>query len=92
MKNIHYKKKKHDHLVIEFDNKTKLIYNDVRRFGYIILKKKPLDIIDIDSLGIDTTPRIKTLKVIEPPKRKAGVMVSDVKELVKKLKYEAKVI
>ena len=55
-------------------------------------KKKPLDIIDIDSLGIDTTPRIKTLKVIEPPKRKAGVMVSDVKELVKKLKYEAKVI
>ena len=55
-------------------------------------KKKPLDIIDIDALGIDTTPRIKTLKVIEPPKRKAGVMVSDVKELVKKLKYEAKVI
>ena len=55
-------------------------------------KKKPLDIIDIDSLGIDTTPRIKTLKVIEPPKRKAGVMVSDVKELVKKLKYEANVI
>jgi electron transfer flavoprotein beta subunit len=55
-------------------------------------KKKPLDIIDIDSLGIDTTPRIKTLKVIEPPKRKAGVMVNDVKELVKKLKYEAKVI
>ena len=55
-------------------------------------KKKPLDIIDIDSLGVDTTPRIKTLKVIEPPKRKAGVMVSDVKELVKKLKYEAKVI
>ena len=55
-------------------------------------KKKPLDIIDISSLGIDTNPKIKVLKVEEPPKRKAGIMVNDVKELVEKLKYEAKVI
>ena len=55
-------------------------------------KKKPLDVIDIGELGIDTTPKIKTIKVIEPPTRKAGIMVSDVKELIQKLKYEAKVI
>ena len=55
-------------------------------------KKKPLDIIDISALGIDTNPKIKVLKVEEPPKRKAGIMVNDVKELVEKLKYEAKVI
>ena len=55
-------------------------------------KKKPLETIDIDTLGIDTSSKIKTLKVIEPPKRKAGIMVNDVKELVQKLKYEAKVI
>jgi len=41
-------------------------------------KKKPLDVIDIGELGIDTTPKIKTIKVIEPPTRKAGIMVSDV--------------
>jgi len=55
-------------------------------------KKKPLDVIDVGELGIDTTPKIKTIKVIEPPTRKAGIMVSDVKELIQKLKYEAKVI
>ena len=55
-------------------------------------KKKPLDIIDVSSLGIDTGPKIKIIKVEEPPKRKAGIMVNDVKELVEKLKYEAKVI
>ena len=55
-------------------------------------KKKPLDMIEIYTLEIDTSTKIKTLKVIEPPKRKAGVMVNDVKELVEKLKYEAKVI
>ena len=55
-------------------------------------KKKPLDIIDISTLEIDTNPKIKVLKVEEPPKRKAGIMVNDVKELVEKLKYEAKVI
>ena len=55
-------------------------------------KKKPLDIIEIDTLGIDTESKIKVLNVVEPPKREAGIMVSDVKELVQKLKYEAKVI
>ena len=55
-------------------------------------KKKPLDIIDIENLDIDTSPKIQTIKVVEPPKRKAGIMVNDVNELVQKLKYEAKVI
>lgn len=55
-------------------------------------KKKPLDIIEIDTLGIDTESKIKVLNVVEPTKREAGIMVSDVKELVQKLKYEAKVI
>ena len=55
-------------------------------------KKKPLDIVKPDALGVDVTPRLKTLKVVEPPKRKGGVMVKDVAELVAKLKSEAKVI
>ena len=55
-------------------------------------KKKPLDIIEIDTLGVDTKSKIRVLNVVEPPKREAGTMVSDAKELVQKLKYEAKVI
>ncbi len=55
-------------------------------------KKKPLDVVKPDALGVDVTPRLKTLKVVEPGKRKAGVMVKDVDELVSKLKNEAKVI
>jgi electron transfer flavoprotein beta subunit len=55
-------------------------------------KKKPLDIFKPDALGVDVTPRLKTLKVSEPPKRKGGVMVPDVAALVDKLKNEAKVI
>jgi electron transfer flavoprotein beta subunit len=55
-------------------------------------KKKSLDIIEIDTLGIDTESKIKVLNVVEPPKREAGIIVNDVKELVQKLKYEAKVI
>jgi electron transfer flavoprotein beta subunit len=55
-------------------------------------KKKPLDIIEIDTLGIDTESKIKVLNVVEPPKREAGIIVNDVKELIQKLKYEAKVI
>jgi electron transfer flavoprotein beta subunit len=43
-------------------------------------------------LGVDATPRLKTLKVVEPPKRGAGVKVATVQELVDKLKNEAKVI
>ena len=55
-------------------------------------KKKPLEVLKPDALGVDVTPRLKTLKVAEPGKRKAGVMVKDVTELVDKLKNEAKVI
>jgi electron transfer flavoprotein beta subunit len=55
-------------------------------------KKKPLDTVKPADLGVDVTPRLKTLKVVEPPKRKGGVMVKDVAELVDKLKNEAKVI
>ena len=55
-------------------------------------KKKTLDVIEIDTLGIDIESKIKVLNVVEPPKREAGIMVKDVKELVQKLKYEAKVI
>jgi electron transfer flavoprotein beta subunit len=55
-------------------------------------KKKTLEILKPEELGIDITPRLKTLKVEEPPKRSAGVMVADVAALVDKLKNEAKVI
>jgi electron transfer flavoprotein beta subunit len=55
-------------------------------------KKKPLEIIKPEDLGVDIAPRLKTLKVAEPPKRSAGVKVEDVKELVSKLKNEARVI
>jgi electron transfer flavoprotein beta subunit len=55
-------------------------------------KKKPLESIKPEQLGVDLTPRLKTLKVQEPPKRKSGVLVRDVDELVGKLKNEAKVI
>jgi len=55
-------------------------------------KKKPLEVLKPDALGVDVAPRLKTLKVQEPPKRSAGVRVADVKELVAKLKNEARVI
>jgi electron transfer flavoprotein beta subunit len=55
-------------------------------------KKKPLETLKPDALGVDVTPRLKTLKVQEPPSRSAGVKVADVKELVAKLKNEARVI
>jgi electron transfer flavoprotein beta subunit len=55
-------------------------------------KKKPLDVTKPADLGVDAAPRLKTLKVAEPGKRKAGVMVKDVQELVERLKNEAKVI
>jgi electron transfer flavoprotein beta subunit len=55
-------------------------------------KKKPLEVIKPDALGVDVTPRLSTLKVAEPPKRKGGGRVADVKELVAKLRNEAKVI
>jgi electron transfer flavoprotein beta subunit len=55
-------------------------------------KKKPMEIVKPDDLGVDVTPRIKTLRVNEPPKRSAGIKVADVAALVDKLKNEAKVI
>ncbi|MDB5774406.1 MAG: electron transporter RnfB, partial [Herbaspirillum sp.] len=55
-------------------------------------KKKTLDIVKPDALGVDVAPRLKTLKVMDPPKRSAGVKVPDVATLVAKLKGEAKVI
>ena len=55
-------------------------------------KKKPLETVKPADLGVDVTPRVKTLKVAEPPKRGAGVKVPDVAALVDKLKNEAKVI
>jgi electron transfer flavoprotein beta subunit len=55
-------------------------------------KKKPLEIVKPDALDVDVTPRLATLKVVEPPKRKGGGKVADVKELVAKLRTEAKVI
>ena len=55
-------------------------------------KKKPIEQINASDLGVDTTPRVQQIKVEEPPKRKAGIKVASVAELVQKLKNEAKVI
>ncbi|QCP50398.1 electron transfer flavoprotein subunit beta/FixA family protein [Trinickia violacea] len=55
-------------------------------------KKRPLETVKPEDLGVDVAPHLKTLKVVEPPKRSAGVMVPDVKTLVEKLKTEAKVL
>ncbi|MCW8914419.1 MAG: electron transfer flavoprotein subunit beta/FixA family protein [Magnetovibrio sp.] len=55
-------------------------------------KKKPIDKLSTDELGVDVTPRLEVLSVEEPAARQAGVIVADVAELVEKLKNEAKVI
>ena len=55
-------------------------------------KKKPLETVKPDVLGVDVAPRLATLKVTEPPKRKGGGKVADVKELVAKLRDEAKIL
>ena len=55
-------------------------------------KKKTLDLVKPADLGVDVAPRVKTLKVVEPPKRTAGIKVPDAATLVAKLKTEAKVI
>jgi electron transfer flavoprotein beta subunit len=55
-------------------------------------KKKPLETLTPDTLGVDVAPRLKTLRVTEPAKRKGGGRVADVKELVAKLRNEAKVL
>jgi electron transfer flavoprotein beta subunit len=55
-------------------------------------KKKPLEVLKPDALGVDVAPRLAILGVAEPPKRKGGGKVADVKELVAKLRNEAKVL
>jgi len=55
-------------------------------------KKKPLETLTTAALGVDVTPRLTTLKVVDPPARKGGGKVADVKELVAKLRNEAKII
>ncbi|MBV9154037.1 MAG: electron transfer flavoprotein subunit beta/FixA family protein, partial [Alphaproteobacteria bacterium] len=55
-------------------------------------KKKPIDVVTPEQLGVDVSPRLVTLKVEEPAKRSGGVKVGSVAELVDKLKSEARVI
>ena len=55
-------------------------------------KKKPIETLKPDDLGVDAAPRLATLKVVEPPARQAGIKVADVAELLDKLRNEAKVI
>jgi electron transfer flavoprotein beta subunit len=55
-------------------------------------KKKPLETVKPADLGVDVAPRLTTLKVSEPPKRSAGIVVRSVDELVAKLKTEAKAV
>ena len=55
-------------------------------------KKKVLEVLKPDALGVNVAPRLKILKVVEPAKRKAGIKVADAKALVDKLRNEAKVI
>ncbi|MGH6961704.1 MAG: electron transfer flavoprotein subunit beta/FixA family protein [Dongiaceae bacterium] len=55
-------------------------------------KKKPIETLTPEQLGVDPAPRLKTLRVVEPPKRKSGVRVKSVAELIDKLRNEAKVI
>ena len=55
-------------------------------------KKKPLDTMSMSDLGIDESPKLLTLEVVEPPKRQAGVKVSSVEELLDKLKNEVEVL
>lgn len=55
-------------------------------------KKKKVETIDVSSLDVDIAPRIDTLEVSEPPKRKAGIIVNNVDELVERLRTEANVL
>lgn len=55
-------------------------------------KRKPLDVIDVDSLGVDLMPKHQVIEVLAPKARPAGVQVTNVDELIDKLKNEAKVL
>ena len=59
---------------------------------YIIYMQQHRNTNNVQELGVDVTPRLQTVKVEEPPKRKGGIMVSSIEELVDKLKNEAKVL
>ena len=70
-----YKKKKHDHLVLEFNNNLKLIYNDVRKFGYIKLAEKPFDIFNLKNLGYEPAivENFRDILFAQIKKRKASI-------------------
>jgi len=55
-------------------------------------KRKPLEVLDPVTLGVELRPRLKQLRVAEPPQRKAGILVEDAQALVDKLRNEARVI
>ena len=65
---------------------------DTPHYQYNESKKKTIDLLNASDLGVDVSARIQQIKVEEPPKRKAGIKVASVAELVQKLKNEAKVI
>ena len=87
-----------DHYIAKYNQQFKTNYNSGDQFYAYYrdiadrVKKKQIDIFKPEDLGVDVTPRIKTLKVSEPPKRSAGIKVADVAALIDKLKNEAKVI
>ena len=70
-----YEKTKHDHLVIEFNNNLKIIYNDVRKFGYIKLSEKPIDICNLNNLGYEPSIAIyfKDILFVKAKRRKAAI-------------------
>ena len=72
--------------------KTKNKIGKHSSFNTLKAKKKPIDIYSPDDLDVDITPRVKTLKVVPPAEREAGIVVETIEELVDKLKNEAKVI
>eukprot|EP00747_Dinoflagellata_sp_TGD_P186180 gnl/TRDRNA2_/TRDRNA2_43079_c1_seq1.p2 gnl/TRDRNA2_/TRDRNA2_43079_c1~~gnl/TRDRNA2_/TRDRNA2_43079_c1_seq1.p2 ORF type:complete len:141 (+),score=36.62 gnl/TRDRNA2_/TRDRNA2_43079_c1_seq1:54-425(+) len=55
-------------------------------------KKKPFETIEVDSMGVDVTPRLQVMQVVDPPTRAAGIKVESVDELIDKLKTDAKVL
>ena len=79
-------------MVYEFEKKFKNLFFDNFKGVKIKAKKKPIDTYSPDELEVDVTPRVKTLKVVPPSEREAGIVVETVEELVDKLKNEAKVI
>ena len=69
-----------------------MVFTQISCSNIMKAKKKPLDIVKPVDLGVDPSPRLKTLKVVEPKSRSAGIQVPDVSTLVDKLRNEAKVV